>query len=154
MLLFSIDPVPGQTIEDVCEAEARFVEEVVKRHSNAERKPCLIGNCQAGWQLMIMGAIHPERIGPTTRTTPKSSPKKMRLISLDRIGSRPAADPSLEGQLEPFGNRRRRRYTPNDAWAPRSVRPTIDPLSTSPLPSFIAYRPPVCRCAHNAGVRI
>src|SRR6516162_4144370 len=57
-------PVPGQTIEDVCEAEARFVEEVVKRHPNADGKPCLIGNCQAGWQIMMMSAIHPEKVGP------------------------------------------------------------------------------------------
>jgi Protein of unknown function (DUF3141) len=48
----------------VCEAEARFVEEVVKRHPNAEGKPCLIGNCQAGWQIIMMSAIHPERVGP------------------------------------------------------------------------------------------
>jgi pimeloyl-ACP methyl ester carboxylesterase len=61
---FLPDPVRGQTIEDVCEAEARFVEEVVKRHPNAEGKPCLIGNCQAGWQIMMMSAIHPENIGP------------------------------------------------------------------------------------------
>ena len=61
---FLPDPVPGQTIEDVCEAEARFVEEVVKRHPNAEGKPCLIGNCQAGWQIMMMAAIHPEKVGP------------------------------------------------------------------------------------------
>ena len=61
---FLPDPAPGQTIEDVCEAEARFVEEVVKRHPNAEGKPCLIGNCQAGWQIMMMSAIHPERVGP------------------------------------------------------------------------------------------
>src|ERR1700757_1664607 len=61
---FLPDPVPGQTIEDVCEAEARFVEEVVKRHPNAEGKPCLIGNCQAGWQIMMMAAIHPEKAGP------------------------------------------------------------------------------------------
>src|SRR6201984_35668 len=61
---FLPDPVPGQTIEDVCEAEARFVEEVVARHPNAEGKPCLIGNCQAGWQIMMMSAIHPERVGP------------------------------------------------------------------------------------------
>jgi hypothetical protein len=26
------DPVPGQTIEDVCRAEARFVEVVAERH--------------------------------------------------------------------------------------------------------------------------
>jgi pimeloyl-ACP methyl ester carboxylesterase len=61
---FLPNPVPGQTIEDVCEAEARFVEEVVKRHPNAEGKPCLIGNCQAGWQIMMMAAVHPERVGP------------------------------------------------------------------------------------------
>jgi pimeloyl-ACP methyl ester carboxylesterase len=61
---FLPDPVPGQTIEDVCEAEARFVEEVVARHPNAEGKPCLIGNCQAGWQIMMMSATHPDRVGP------------------------------------------------------------------------------------------
>jgi pimeloyl-ACP methyl ester carboxylesterase len=61
---FLPDPVPGQTIEDVCEAEARFVDEVVARHPNAEGKPCLIGNCQAGWQIMMMAAIHPEKVGP------------------------------------------------------------------------------------------
>src|SRR5215468_1334009 len=61
---FLPDPVPGQTIEDVCEAEARFVAEVVTRHPNAEGKPCLIGNCQAGWQIMIMAAIHPGKVGP------------------------------------------------------------------------------------------
>ena len=61
---FLPDPMPGQTVEDVCEAEARFVEEVVARHPNAEGKPCLIGNCQAGWQIMMMAAIHPEKVGP------------------------------------------------------------------------------------------
>ena len=40
--------MPGQTVEDVCEAEARFVEEVVARHPEADGKACLIGNCQAG----------------------------------------------------------------------------------------------------------
>ena len=57
-------PVPGQTIEDVCEAEARFVEEVVKRYPDAEGKACLIGNCQAGWQIMMMAATHPDLMGP------------------------------------------------------------------------------------------
>ena len=61
---FLPDPVPGQTIEDVCEAEARFVEEVAKRHPNAESEPCLIGNCQAGWQIMMMSAVHPNLVGP------------------------------------------------------------------------------------------
>jgi pimeloyl-ACP methyl ester carboxylesterase len=61
---FLPDPVRGQSIEDVCEAEARFVEEVTKRHPHADGKPCLIGNCQAGWQIMMMAAIHPEKVGP------------------------------------------------------------------------------------------
>ncbi|MGC2524738.1 MAG: DUF3141 domain-containing protein [Stellaceae bacterium] len=61
---FLPDPVPGQTIEDVCEAEARFVAEVAARHPDAEGKPCLVGNCQAGWQIMIMSAAHPDLAGP------------------------------------------------------------------------------------------
>jgi pimeloyl-ACP methyl ester carboxylesterase len=61
---FLPEPVPGQTIEDVCRAEAHFVEEVAARHPDAEGKPCLIGNCQAGWQIMMMAAIHPDLPGP------------------------------------------------------------------------------------------
>jgi hypothetical protein len=61
---FLPEPMPGQTVEEVCEAEARFVEEVAARHPDAEGKPCLIGNCQAGWQIMMMSAIHPEVAGP------------------------------------------------------------------------------------------
>src|SRR5438309_5086091 len=61
---FLPDPVPAQTIEHVCEAEARFVAEVVARHPDAEGNPCLIGNCQAGWQIMMMSAIHPDLVGP------------------------------------------------------------------------------------------
>jgi len=61
---FLPDPMPGQTIADVCKAEARFVEEVAARHPDAEGKPCLIGNCQAGWQIMMMSAAHPDLVGP------------------------------------------------------------------------------------------
>ncbi len=61
---FLPEPVPGQTVEDVCEAEARFVEEVAARHPDADGKPCLIGNCQAGWQIMMMSATHPDLVGP------------------------------------------------------------------------------------------
>ena len=57
-------PMPGQTVEDVCEAEARFVEAVAARHPTAAGKPCLIGNCQAGWQIMMMSAVHPDIVGP------------------------------------------------------------------------------------------
>jgi pimeloyl-ACP methyl ester carboxylesterase len=61
---FSPEPMPGQTIEDVCAAEARFVEEVAARHPSAEGKPVLIGNCQAGWQIMMMSAVRPDLVGP------------------------------------------------------------------------------------------
>jgi pimeloyl-ACP methyl ester carboxylesterase len=69
----SAGPWSCQTIEDVCEAEARFVEEVVKLHPNAEGKPFLIGNCQAGWRIMMMAAIHPERVGPLMLAEPPLS---------------------------------------------------------------------------------
>ncbi len=61
---FTPNPVPGQTVEDVCRAEARFVQTVVERHPEAEGKPCLIGNCQAGWQIMMMSAARPDLPGP------------------------------------------------------------------------------------------
>ena len=61
---FLPQPVPGQTIEDVCSAEAAFIEEVARRHPEAEGKPVLIGNCQAGWQIMMMAAIASGPAGP------------------------------------------------------------------------------------------
>src|SRR5260370_4658104 len=61
---FLENPAPGQTREDVCRAEARFVAKVGELHPEAEGKPCLIGNCQAGWQIMMMSAIRPDLVGP------------------------------------------------------------------------------------------
>jgi hypothetical protein len=61
---FLPDPVPGQTVEDVCRAEARFIESVAERHKTVEGKPCLIGNCQAGWQIMMTAALRPDLPGP------------------------------------------------------------------------------------------
>jgi len=57
-------PVPDQTIEDVCIAEAAFIAEVAERHSQAEGKPMVIANCQAGWQIMMMAALNPTLCGP------------------------------------------------------------------------------------------
>jgi pimeloyl-ACP methyl ester carboxylesterase len=57
-------PMPDQTISDVCAAEARFVEEVIALNPKAEGKPVLIGNCQAGWQIMMVAALHPDLAGP------------------------------------------------------------------------------------------
>ncbi|MGA8194444.1 MAG: DUF3141 domain-containing protein, partial [Acetobacteraceae bacterium] len=61
---FLPNPMPGQTIEDVCRAEAVFIEDVAARHPDAEGKPIIIGNCQAGWQIMMMAAICPNLTGP------------------------------------------------------------------------------------------
>lgn len=57
-------PVAGQTVEHVCAAEAAFLEEVASLHPDAESKPVIVANCQAGWQIMMMAAIHPELCGP------------------------------------------------------------------------------------------
>src|SRR5271166_1721477 len=61
---FLPEPVPGQTIGDVCRAEAVFLEEVAKRHPEAEGKPIVIANCQAGWQIMMTAALRPDLMGP------------------------------------------------------------------------------------------
>jgi Protein of unknown function (DUF3141) len=61
---FTPDPVPGQTIEDVMRAEAVFLEKVNALHPDADGKPCVIGNCQAGWAVMMLAATRPELFGP------------------------------------------------------------------------------------------
>lgn len=60
---FLPEPLPGQTIEDVWNTEAIFLEEVARRHPDGG-KPVVIGNCQAGWQSAIMAATHPDVPGP------------------------------------------------------------------------------------------
>jgi Protein of unknown function (DUF3141) len=61
---FLPDPEPGQTIEDIARAEAAFLEKVIALHPLADEKPCVIGNCQAGWAIMMLAAIRPELFGP------------------------------------------------------------------------------------------
>ncbi|QZA80802.1 DUF3141 domain-containing protein [Deefgea piscis] len=61
---FTPDPMPGQTIEDIMHAEAKFLEKVIELHPDAEGKPCIIGNCQAGWAVMMLAATRPELCGP------------------------------------------------------------------------------------------
>ncbi len=61
---FLPDPVPGQTIEDVARAEAVFLDKVTGLHPDTDGKPCVIGNCQAGWAVMMLAAIRPELFGP------------------------------------------------------------------------------------------
>jgi len=61
---FSPDPMPGQTIEDIARAEGTFIEKVIALHPDADGKPCVIGNCQAGWAVMILASLEPALFGP------------------------------------------------------------------------------------------
>jgi hypothetical protein len=61
---FRSEPVPEQTLEDVGRAEARFLEKVAALHPEADGRPCVIGNCQAGWAVMMLSAVAPELMGP------------------------------------------------------------------------------------------
>lgn len=57
-------PVPGQTVDDVVDAEIHFLSEVVARHPDVSEKPMVVGNCQAGWQIMMAAALEPGVFGP------------------------------------------------------------------------------------------
>lgn len=61
--IFFPDPVPGQTLADVAQAEAAFVRLVRERHPTRGR-PVIVGNCQGGWAAMLVGALDPEGAGP------------------------------------------------------------------------------------------
>jgi pimeloyl-ACP methyl ester carboxylesterase len=61
---FLPEPMPGQTIEDIARAEAVFIETVIGLHPDADGKPCVIGNCQAGWAVMMLASLRPELFGP------------------------------------------------------------------------------------------
>ena len=62
-VIFYPDPVPGQTLADVCSAEAKFLQEVIDRHPDAAR-PLVTGNCQGGWAAMLLAATNPDLPGP------------------------------------------------------------------------------------------
>ena len=61
---FLPEPVAGQTIEDISTAEATFLERVISLHPEADGRPAVIGNCQAGWAVMMVAAKRPELFGP------------------------------------------------------------------------------------------
>ncbi len=62
-VVFAPEPVPGQTLADVTDAEAEFVRIVAERHPDSP-KPSLIGNCQGGWAVMMLAAARPDMTGP------------------------------------------------------------------------------------------
>ncbi len=62
-VIFFPDPEPGQTMLDVCEAEAVFVRKVRELHPDSP-KPAIVGNCQGGWAAMMLAAANPDDAGP------------------------------------------------------------------------------------------
>ncbi|MGE5844514.1 MAG: DUF3141 domain-containing protein [Syntrophaceae bacterium] len=62
-ILFYTEPMPGQTLKDVVQAEEKFIEEVVRRHPHADL-PAIMGNCQAGWASALLCADRPDIAGP------------------------------------------------------------------------------------------
>lgn len=62
-VVFFPTPEPGQTLLDVCDAEAEFVHTVRELHPDSP-KPALLGNCQGGWAAMMLAASNPDETGP------------------------------------------------------------------------------------------
>lgn len=61
---FVTKPIPDQTIADVDAAQAVFLDTVKKLHPDAEDNPAVIGNCQAGWAVALLGSQRPDITGP------------------------------------------------------------------------------------------
>ena len=62
-VVFYPEPIPGQTVADITDAEAEFIRIVAERHPRSQ-KPVVIGNCQGGWAVMMLAAARPEVAGP------------------------------------------------------------------------------------------
>ncbi len=62
-MIFFTDPVPGQTLADVRNAQIKFVEKIRELHPRSP-KPAIIGNCQGGWAAALIGAERPDLVGP------------------------------------------------------------------------------------------
>ena len=60
---FGAKPEPGQQFLDVVEGQVAFFEHVVERHPEAPR-PFAIGNCQAGYQTLMVAMLRPDLFGP------------------------------------------------------------------------------------------
>ena len=60
---FSAEPIPGQTFLDVVEGQVKFFERVVEMHPDAPR-PFAVGNCQAGYQTLMVAMLRPDLFGP------------------------------------------------------------------------------------------
>ena len=60
---FGAIPEPGQQFLDIVEGQVKFFERVVELHPDAPR-PFAIGNCQAGYQTLMVAILRPDLFGP------------------------------------------------------------------------------------------
>ena len=60
---FGAMPAAGQQFLDVVEGQVKFFERVVELHPDAPR-PFAIGNCQAGYQTLMVAMLRPDLFGP------------------------------------------------------------------------------------------
>jgi uncharacterized protein DUF3141 len=60
---FGAMPAPGQQFLDIVEGQVKFFERVVELHPEAPR-PFAIGNCQAGYQTLMVAMLRPDLFGP------------------------------------------------------------------------------------------
>ena len=60
---FSAEPVEGQRFLDVVEGQVKFFEKVVELHPDVP-KPMAVGNCQAGYQTLMVAMLRPDLFGP------------------------------------------------------------------------------------------
>lgn len=60
---FTAQPEPGQQFLDIVEGQVKFFERVVELHPEAPR-PFAIGNCQAGYQTLMVAMLRPDLFGP------------------------------------------------------------------------------------------
>ncbi len=62
-IAFTALPVSGQQFLDVVEGQVTFFERVVALHPDAPR-PFVFGNCQAGYQTLMVAMLRPDLFGP------------------------------------------------------------------------------------------
>lgn len=60
---FAATPEPDQTFLDVVEGQVKFFERIVEIHPDAPH-PFAIGNCQAGYQTLMVATLRPDLFGP------------------------------------------------------------------------------------------
>lgn len=62
-IAFGQTPMPGQQFLDVVEGQVQFFERVVALHPDAPL-PFAMGNCQAGYQTLMVAMLRPDLFGP------------------------------------------------------------------------------------------